>query len=126
MLPGGTFVFCCSDFLEVPSQRTLAMIVDAGWELVPVIVQDLLWEQSYPEAAAEVALPVHDEAGRFRLLRQSRAEVSERRRAHEARLRRLEELFTGYGFPPIVISEIGPTALAEALLSWNVRRQPLR
>jgi uncharacterized protein (DUF58 family) len=126
MLPGGTFVFCCSDFLEVPSQRTLAMIVDAGWELVPVIVQDPLWEQSYPEAAGEVALPVHDEAGRFRLLRQSRAEVGERRREHEARLRRLEELFTGYGFPPIVISEIGPAALAEALLSWNVRRQPLR
>jgi uncharacterized protein (DUF58 family) len=126
MLPGGTFVFCCSDFLRVPSERTLALVVDAGWELVPVIVQDPLWEQSYPEAAGEVALPVYDPAGRFRLLRQSRAEVSERRRAHEGRLRRLEELFTGYGFPPIVISETGPDALAEALLSWNVRRRPLR
>lgn len=126
MLPGGSFVFCCSDFLEVPSQRTLAMIVDAEWELVPVVVQDPLWEQSYPEAAGEVALPVRDEGGRFRLLRQSRAEVRERRRANEARLRRLEELFTGYGFPPIVISEIGPTALADALMSWNVRRRPMR
>jgi hypothetical protein len=102
------------------------MVVDAGWELVPVVVQDPLWEQSYPEAAGEVALPVHDEAGRFRLLRQSRAEVSERRRAHEARLRRLEELFTGYGFPPIVLSETGTESLTEALMSWNVRRRPLR
>jgi len=126
MLPFGSFVFCCSDFLDVPSERTLAMLADAEWELVPVIVQDLLWEQSYPEAAGEVALPVCDEAGRFRLLRQSRAEVSERRKAHEARLRRLEELFTGYGFPPIVISEIGPAALAQALMSWNIRRRPLR
>lgn len=126
MLPGGSFVFCCSDFLEVPTQRTLAMIVDAQWELVPVVVQDPLWEQSYPEAAGEVALPVHDRAGRFRLLRQSRADVRERRRAHEARLRRLEELFTGYGFPPIVISKAGTDALADALLSWNVRRRPLR
>ena len=126
MLPGGSFVVCCSDFLEVPTERTLAMIVDAGWELVPVVVQDPLWEQSYPEVAGEVALPVLDEAGRFRLLRQSRAEVSERRRAHEARLRRLEELFTGYGFPPIVISETGTDALGESLRSWNVRRRPLR
>jgi uncharacterized protein (DUF58 family) len=126
MLPGGSFIFCCSDFLEVPSQRTLATIVDAEWELVPVVVQDPLWEQSYPEAAGEVSLPVHDGAGRFRLLRQSRAEVRERRLAHEARLRRLEELFTGYGFPPIVISEVGTDALAVALMSWNVRRRPLR
>jgi len=126
MLPGGSFVFCCSDFLDVPSQRTLAMLVDAEWELVPVIVQDPLWEQSYPEAVGEVALPVRDDAGRFRLLRQSRAEVRERRRAHEARLRRLEELFTGYGFPPIVVSEVGTDALADALLSWNVRRGPMR
>jgi uncharacterized protein (DUF58 family) len=126
MLPGGSFVFCCSDFLEVPSERTLAAVVDAQWELVPVVVQDPLWEQSYPEAAGEVSLPVCDEAGRFRLLRQSRAEVNERRRMHEARLRRLEELFTGYGYPPIVISEVGPAPLAEALLSWNVRRRPLR
>jgi uncharacterized protein (DUF58 family) len=126
MLPGGSFVFCCSDFLEVPSERTLATVLDAEWELVPVVVQDPLWEQSYPDAAGEVALPVCDEAGTFRLLRQSRAEASERRQAHEARLRRLEELFTGYGFPPIVISETGPAALAEALLSWNVRRRPLR
>lgn len=121
LLPGGSFIFCCSDFLQVPSERTLAMIIDADWALVPVIVQDPLWEQSYPEAAAEVALPVLDESGRFRLLRQSRAEVSERRQAHEARLRRLEELFTGYGFPPIIVSEDGPDALGDALRSWNMR-----
>jgi uncharacterized protein (DUF58 family) len=126
MLPGGSFVFCCSDFLEVPSERMLATVLDAEWELVPVIVQDPLWEQSYPEAAGEVALPVCDEAGRFRLLRENRAKVSERRRTHEARLRRLEELFTGYGFPPIVISETGTGALAGALMSWNVRRRPVR
>lgn len=126
LLPGGSFVFCCSDFMQVPSEQTLALILDQEWDLVPVVVQDPLWEQSYPEAAAEVALPVFDEAGRFRLLRESRAEVQERREAHEARLRRLEELFTGYGFPPIVISELGPAPLEEALRSWNVRRRPLR
>jgi uncharacterized protein (DUF58 family) len=121
LLPGGSFIFCCSDFLQVPTERTLAMIIDADWALVPVIVQDPLWEQSYPEAAAEVALPVLDESGQFRLLRQSRVEVSERRQAHEARLRRLEELFTGYGFPPIIVSELGPDALGDALRSWNMR-----
>lgn len=122
LLPAGTFIFCCSDFLHVPEERTLAMISDADWALVPIIVQDPLWEQSYPEAAAEVALPVVDPSGEFRLLRQSRAEVGERREAHEGRLRRLEELFTGYGFPPIVVSELGADALADALRSWNLRR----
>jgi uncharacterized protein (DUF58 family) len=126
LLPAGTFIFCCSDFLQMPSERTLAMISDADWALVPVVVQDPIWEQSYPEAAAEVALPVLDDDGRFRLLRQSRTTVRERREANEARLRRLEELFTGYGFPPLVVSKVGPEALAEALRSWNLRRRPFR
>jgi hypothetical protein len=121
-LPGGSFVFCCSDFMQVPSTQTLAMVIDAEWDLVPVVVQDPLWEQGYPEAAGDVALPVCDEAGRFRLLRQSRAEVRDRRHAHEARLKRLDEQFTSYGFPPIVLSELGPAALADALRSWHVRR----
>ncbi len=126
LLPGGSFVFCCSDFVHVPSERTLAMIIDAEWDLVPVVVQDPLWEQTYPTAAGEVALPVFDEAGRFRLLRQSRAEVRERRQAHEERFRRLEELFTSYGFPPIVLSELGFAALTDALGSWHARRGLLR
>ncbi|HLX32643.1 MAG TPA: DUF58 domain-containing protein [Gaiellaceae bacterium] len=126
LLLGGAFVFVCSDFLQVPSERTLAMIIDAEWALVPVIIQDPLWEQSYPEAAAEVSLPVLDETGRFRLLRESRAQVRERREANEARLRRLEELFSGYGFPPIVISDLVPEAVGESLRSWNLRRRPLR
>ncbi len=126
LLPGGSFVFICSDFMEVPSERTLAMVIDAEWDLVPVVVQDPLWEQSYPEAAGEVALPVCDEAGRFRLLRQGRAEVRDRRQEHEARLRRLDELLTNYGFPPIVLSELGPAALIDALRSWHARRGMLR
>ena len=126
LLPGGTFVFCCSDFMQVPSQRTLAMVVDAEWDLVPIVVQDPLWEQSYPEAAGEVALPVRDQAGRFRLLRQSKAEVRDRRQANEARLRSLDELFAGHGFPPIVLSEHGRAALADALRSWQLRRGLLR
>jgi uncharacterized protein (DUF58 family) len=126
LLPGGSFVFCCSDFMQAPSKRTLAMIVDAEWDLIPVIVQDPLWEQTYPEAAGDVALPVCDDEGRFHLLRQSRAEVRERRQAHEARLRRLEELFTSYGFPPIVISDVGHDSLTDALRSWHTRRKLLR
>lgn len=126
LLPSGTFVFCCSDFLQVPSAEALAMVLDADWTLVPVIVQDPLWEQSYPEAAAEVALPVYEATGRFRLRWQSRAAVRERRAANEARLRHLEELFTGYGFPPIILSELGADAFGEALRSWNVRRRALR
>ena len=126
LLPGGSFVFCCSDFMQVPSQRTLAMVIDAEWDLVPIVVQDPLWEQSYPDAAGDVALPLCDEAGRFRLLRQSRAEVRDRRQAHEARLRSLDELFSSYGFPPIVLSELAPAALTDALRSWQMRRGLLR
>jgi uncharacterized protein (DUF58 family) len=124
LLPGGSFVFICSDFMELPSEQMLGMVLDSDWDLVPVITQDPLWEQSYPDAAAEVALPVRHASGEFRLLRQSRGEVAERREANEARLRHLEELFTGYGFPPIILSETGPDALAEALRSWNLRRGP--
>ena len=47
-LPAGTFVFILSDFLSPPSEAAWAWIVELPWELVPVVIQDPVWEQSFP------------------------------------------------------------------------------
>jgi len=51
-LPAGSFVFVLSDFLAPPSSETWRTAVDCGWDVVPVLIQDPVWEQSFPASAA--------------------------------------------------------------------------
>ena len=47
-LPPGTFVFVCSDFLAAPAPETWLRALGLRWDVVPVVVQDPVWEQSFP------------------------------------------------------------------------------
>src|SRR6185295_4626497 len=47
-LTTGSFVFVISDFLELPATEALGGAIGRGWDVVPVIVQDPIWEQSFP------------------------------------------------------------------------------
>ena len=61
-LPSGTFLFVLSDFLEPPP---VAAWLEAGarrWDVVPVVIQDPLWEQSFPDVGS-VVVPIADPAG---------------------------------------------------------------
>lgn len=122
LLPPGSFIFVLSDFLSPPSAQAITMALDAEWDLVPVVIRDPLWEQSYPEAAAEVALPVAASDGSLRYLRQSRAEVAARRAANEQSLASLDRLFSEHGFPPVIVGSTEAEAVAEAFVAWHGRR----
>ena len=64
-LPGGTFIFVFSDFLAPVSDDTWVFTLERGWDVVPVIVQDPVWERSFPEVGG-VVVPLHDRStGRF-------------------------------------------------------------
>ena len=62
-LPAGTFVFVCSDFLSPPPPEVWLRALGFRWDLVPVIVQDPIWEQSFPPADGLV-VPFAEAGGR--------------------------------------------------------------
>ena len=47
-VPPGSFVFVLSDFLVSPPQSVWRVGLSRGWDLVPVVVQDVTWERSFP------------------------------------------------------------------------------
>src|SRR5581483_11336903 len=58
-LPPGSFVFVCSDFLEPVAAGIWLHLRARGWDVVPVVVQDPVWEQSFP-AVGGVVVPLAD------------------------------------------------------------------
>jgi uncharacterized protein (DUF58 family) len=125
-LPAGTFLFVLSDFLAPPP---VGAWLEAGahrWDVVPVVIQDPVWEQSFPDVGP-VVLPVEDPAGgRRRLARLSAREARARRSANESRLRTLLDEFESLGFDPLVIGSERPDEIDGAFLGWADRRAAAR
>jgi hypothetical protein len=121
-LPVGSFVFVLSDFIEPTPAEHWGRAVDRGWDVVPVIIQDRVWEQSFPEIDG-VVLSIGDARGsRPRPVRLDAREVAERRRANEARLEELRREFGRLGLDPVVIGDDAPDAVHAALLEWTQAR----
>lgn len=121
-VPRGTFVFVCSDFLAPQAAAVWRAAAARGWDLVPVIVQDPRWEQSFPDVSG-VSLPLVDPVdGRLAAVRLSRREAREQRAANERRLAALQELFHGVGLDPVLLSSDEPVEILTAFLHWHGRR----
>ena len=65
-VPIGSFVFVVSDFLEPPPRESWAAAIDRGWDVVAVVVQDPVWEQSFPPIGGVVTPFVAADGGRAR------------------------------------------------------------
>jgi uncharacterized protein (DUF58 family) len=121
-LPQGTFVFVLSDFLgDVPAARW-TRLVGAGFDVIPVVVQDPTWEQSFPPVAG-VEVPFADPGGETAFVRLTGREVRVRRRANEERLTRTVTSFRRLGFDPLVLGSSAPAAVDAAFLRWAERRR---
>ena len=121
-LPRRSFVFVLSDFLvPVPPEAWLAAR-GYGWDIVPVVIQDPLWEQSFPDLAG-IAIPVVDaETGTRGLLRLTRAQTAALRTAHERRLAGLLDELAGLGLDPVLVDSVDDEAILAAFLDWADRR----
>ena len=99
-----------------------AQAVARGWDVVPIIVQDLTWEQSFPEIEG-VVVSIGDAQGASSAgLRLSRSEVEERRQLSESRLASRLRDFVQLGLDPIVVDDAAPERVHIALLEWaNLR-----
>jgi uncharacterized protein (DUF58 family) len=124
-LPGGSFVFMLSDFLG-PAAEAWRQAVRTGWDVVPVVIQDPVWERSFP-AVGGVAVPIADPEGRpAGLVRLSRRQVDRRREQHEGRHARLVRELEASGLQPVVLGTSEPAAIDRAFLEWAEQRRRRR
>jgi uncharacterized protein (DUF58 family) len=125
-LPVGSFVFVLSDFLVAPGNETWKRLRALRWDVVPVVIQDPLWEQSFPLLPG-VVVPVADpESGRVEEVRLGRRESMELRRLHETRLERLLSMQRRHGHDPVLVGSDEPHQVVSAFLAWAARRQRMR
>jgi len=125
-LPPGTFVFLLSDFLAPPSAQAWQSALARGWEIVPVVIQDPVWERSFP-AVGGVAVPiVEPRSGAVALVRFSRREAQARREANVHRHEKLLRDFEALALDPVVIVASEPEKIDEAFLAWAEARRRSR
>jgi uncharacterized protein (DUF58 family) len=121
-VPSGSFVFLLSDFLEPPPRETWARALEHRWDVVPVVIQDPVWEQSFP-AVGSVVVPLADADGRARLVRLRAAEAERRRGEHETRRDRLLTELMTLGIEPILVSSAERDQIYQSFLVWADERQ---
>lgn len=122
-LPQGSFVFVLSDFLEPVGAGTWARLRSSCWDVVPVVVQDPTWEQSFPPVA-RVLMPLTTADGSETwLVRLAPDEVVARRHENEARLADLLRRFRRLAFDAVVLGTSSPAAIDAEFLRWATRRR---
>jgi uncharacterized protein (DUF58 family) len=122
-LPPGSFVFVVSDFLAELPAAALMRATALRWDVVPVVVQDPVWEQSFPELPAVVVPFADASTGRLVDTRLRPGEARRRREAHEGRLRGLLDELRQIGLEPVLIGTSDPLEIDRELLAWAERRR---
>ena len=125
-LPSQTFVFVLSDFLVPVAPETWLDASAHGWDVVPVVIQDPVWERSFPGVGG-VAVPVADaRGGRPALVRLSRREATRRRDENEARHARLLAELDSLGLRAVDVGTSDPFEIDRAFLEWAEERRRSR
>jgi hypothetical protein len=121
-VPGGTFLFVISDFLVSPPREVWEHAIEHRWDVVPVVIQDPLWEQSFPPVDG-IVVPLTGADGRVRLVRLRAGESEERRREHEQRRADLIDGFLDLGIDPVSLSASDHDHVLAAMLDWAAGRE---
>jgi hypothetical protein len=121
-LPAGTFLFVVSDFLQEPGRDEWLWALERRWEIVPVVVQDPTWEQSFPDVAGAVVPFADPASGRVELVRLSASEAAARRRANETRRRDLLHRLRAMDLDPVLVSSHDQRDVVFSFLSWADQR----
>jgi uncharacterized protein (DUF58 family) len=125
-LPQGAIVFVCSDFLEPPPTGVWRRALARRLDVVPVVIQDPTWEQSFP-AIGPCVLPLADPAtGAERRIRIGRGDAAARRGANERRLSDLLATLRGESLDPIVLGSAEPADVLAAFAAWADQRADAR
>ena len=121
-LPAGSFVFVVSDFLAPPPREAWLRALERRWEIVPVIVQDPVWEQSFPDVSGAVVPFADPDNGDVILVRIPAAECSARREANERRHSELVRGLRALDLDPVVVASHDRKDIVFAFLTWADQR----
>lgn len=120
-LPAGSFVFVLSDFLGPVSRSAWVRALERRWEIVPVVIQDPVWEQSFPDVSGMV-VPFAGPDGRVALARISASEAEARRSENERRHAELLRGLRALDMDPVVVSSHDHRDVVLSFLSWADQR----
>lgn len=122
VLPAGTFLFVLSDFLMPFDEAAWIAAIERRWDIVPVVIQDPLWERSFPDVGG-VVLPFLDHtSGRFVTVRLSDREAAEMREENERRAADLLARFRNHDLGPVLVTTSDRTDIFQAFLEWADER----
>ncbi|MFL5982919.1 MAG: DUF58 domain-containing protein, partial [Gaiellaceae bacterium] len=121
-LPGGTFVFVLSDFLMPFAEEKWISALERRWDIVPVVIQDPVWERSFPDVGG-VVMPFHDHtSGKFVTVRLTDREAAWRREENEARAEQLLARLRTLDLGPVVVTTSDRGDIFQAFLEWADER----
>jgi hypothetical protein len=121
-LPSGSFVFVLSDLLTPPPPAHWRRAVSYGWDMVAVVIQDPVWERSFP-AVGGVAVPVSDpRSGAVALIRVSRRQAGRLRDTNERRHAGLRAQLAALGVDVVAIASSDARDIDSAFIQWSQER----
>jgi uncharacterized protein (DUF58 family) len=123
LLPPGSFVFVLSDYLAPVRAAEWLRLRALRWDVVPVVVQDPTWEQSFPDVRGVVVPFADPVTGTVAPTRFTRREVRDLALRHERRLDQTLKTLRHLGFDPVVVGTKDGFA---PLAAWAARRRVLR
>lgn len=121
-LPAGTFVFVVSDFLVSPTRDEWLDALERRYELVPVIVQDPVWEQSFPDVSGIVVPFAAPDGSGISLTALTAREARELRESNERRFRELLHGLRALDMDPVVVESHEARDVESSFLSWADQR----
>jgi uncharacterized protein (DUF58 family) len=125
-LAAGTFVFVISDFVDPPPAAAWLGAEGRRWELVPVVIQDPTWEQSFP-LLGPLLVPFADpQTGGLLEVRMTRREMRAWRARREQARKELLSSFASLDLDPVLLDTSEPEAVQDAFLEWAERRRATR
>jgi uncharacterized protein (DUF58 family) len=127
--PPGSFVFVLSDFIAPVSPEAWVETVAYGWDVVAVVIQDPVWEQSFPPVGSVLVPfvePGDGATGRTRLVRLTRREADGLRRRNEERLARMLGEQAALGVDSVLVESSDPDEIDRAFVVWAEARRRTR
>jgi hypothetical protein len=111
-----------SDFLMPFAEETWMSALERRWDIVPVVIQDPVWERSFPEVGG-VVLPFHDHtSGGFVAVRLTDHEALRMREQNEARAADLLARFRMLDLGPVLVTTSDRGDIFQGFLEWADER----
>jgi hypothetical protein len=105
-----------------PRRDDWLQALERQWEIVPVVIQDPIWEQSFPDVSGAAVRFVDAESGRPAVAALTEGEALERREANERRRAELLQDLRALDMDPVFVSSHDVRDVFYAFLSWADQR----